>query len=504
MQQTLTVHGVPDRVKMDAWWLDGADGPDQPPRDKGALLASLHARHAIVLLAILVTLADWLFWEQPIGVSMAVFMLTFSAAILAMKPKRPSSVEWVLAMGFAILCNLPLIIELQFLSVLFSLIGVVCLAVWAVRGQDLTGWRVIRAAARLSTIGATLLARAAIRWACAAEVGSSARKQAPTLVLPLMMGTVFIVLLTLANPLLEDFFEQLDPGILFDPVFWQRLFFWSFVASLIWPYLNLETALPNRAARAKIQPKAGPHRISYLINPGSVRNSLLLFNLLFLFQTGMDLIILSGGLTLPDGMTYASYAHRGAYPLVATALLAGGFVLVTHRMIAEDRIMRGLVYLWLAQNMILVVTAAIRLNLYVETYALTHLRVAAFIWMALVLSGLVLTVIQIHRGHDTGWLLRRNFVALTCTLYACCFVNFAGLIASYNLNHTNSLDHRDTYYLCNLGPNSFPAIHAYESEHDEQVCGAYWTERFTPKPVANWREWGFRNWRIRAYYQQNS
>ena len=33
----------------------------------------------------------------------------------------------------------------------------------------------------------------------------------------------------------------------------------------------------------------------------------------------------------PTASTYAAYAHRGAYPLIATALLAAGFVLVAMR-----------------------------------------------------------------------------------------------------------------------------------------------------------------------------
>ena len=48
-------------------------------------------------------------------------------------------------------------------------------------------------------------------------------------------------------------------------------------------------------------------------------------------QTGLDLAYLWGGLALPDGMSHAEYAHRGAYPLVVTALLAAGFVLIAMR-----------------------------------------------------------------------------------------------------------------------------------------------------------------------------
>ena len=62
-----------------------------------------------------------------------------------------------------------------------------------------------------------------------------------------------------------------------------------------------------------------------------------LFQAVFALQNGLDLAFLWSGAPLPDGMTLAEYAHRGAYPLIATALLAGLFVLVTLRPGAPTR-----------------------------------------------------------------------------------------------------------------------------------------------------------------------
>ncbi len=56
---------------------------------------------------------------------------------------------------------------------------------------------------------------------------------------------------------------------------------------------------------------------------------------------------------MPAGMTYAEYAHRGAYPLIATALLAGGFVLATTRAglpTHETTLVRKLVFAWLVSK----------------------------------------------------------------------------------------------------------------------------------------------------------
>src|SRR3546814_2069336 len=59
------------------------------------------------------------------------------------------------------------------------------------------------------------------------------------------------------------------------------------------------------------------------------------------------------GAALPGHVTLAEYAHRGAYTLIATALLAGLFVLVVLRpgeAATRSPRVRGLVVLWIAQN----------------------------------------------------------------------------------------------------------------------------------------------------------
>ena len=84
-------------------------------------------------------------------------------------------------------------------------------------------------------------------------------------------------------------------------------------------------------------------------------------------------------------MTLAGYAHRGAYPLIATALLAGLFVLVTLRPGSDTvriPLIRRMVVLWVAQNVFLVASSILRTRDYIDAYSLTRLRVAALAWMA--------------------------------------------------------------------------------------------------------------------------
>ena len=103
-----------------------------------------------------------------------------------------------------------------------------------------------------------------------------------------------------------------------------------------------------------------------------------------------------------------------------TALLAAAFVLLATRPGSEAErspVIRNLVFLWIAQNVLLVVSSILRLDLYVEIYSLTYWRVAAFVWMILVAIGLILIVLRIIFARSNTWLIGMNAASLAAALY---------------------------------------------------------------------------------------
>ena len=318
-------------------------------------------------------------------------------------------------------------------------------------------------------------------------------------VMPLVMGFVFILLLLAANPIAANWLEGLS-DFSFNLPSAARLVFWAALIPLGWTVLSLPL-IKERLCAAPAIPKFGPAPEG-IINAGSTTRALILFNGVFAVQTLMDVLYLYAGAALPEGMTYATYAHRGAYPLLVTALLAGGFALLTRRWTNGNDLLRGLLIAWVVQNIALVVSSLVRLDLYVDIYGLTRLRMAAAIWMGLVAVGLVLIVWQVWRGHRSGWLLLRVGALATGVLYLCCFASFDATIARHNLgrlpSHVEQSLNRgtryDQNYLCLLGDAAKPILRAFELEHDKIIC----------HPVSmlistrdDWREWGFRNARAR-------
>ena len=217
-----------------------------------------------------------------------------------------------------------------------------------------------------------------------------------------------------------------------DPI---RIVFWVLVSVVAWPFLRprpRRTDLPRVSARLDASTMTGtiPVWLSLLGGQAAVLRALILFNAVFAVQTLLDVAYLWGGVELPEGVDYAAYAHRGAYTLIATALLAAAFVLIALRpgtAVAGDRLIRALVYLWIGQNVALVISAMLRLDLYVEVYALTHWRLAAFVWMGIVATGLVLICMRIAWRRSDRWLIGANIAAVAFVLVGSCFIDAAAL-----------------------------------------------------------------------------
>jgi hypothetical protein len=280
--------------------------------------------------------------------------------------------------------------------------------------------------------------------------------------------------------------------------------------SAVWPFIHVWWRSRIQAP-ADVAPTAAPEQElrfdgADFFGVATILRSLVLFNLLFAVQTVLDIAYLWGNLALPADVSYASYAHRGAYPLILTALLAAAFVLAAMKpggAAEQSKVIRPLVYLWVAQNILLVASSILRLDLYVQIYLLTWWRIAAFVWMLLVAFGLLLIVARIALNRPDEWLIRANLVTLTATLYTCSLINFAAVIADYNVSHSREASGKgvtiDINYLIHLGPQALPAIDkaiALRAADPSLVSRRDCLVEQQRKDMASWRAWGFRSWRL--------
>lgn len=285
------------------------------------------------------------------------------------------------------------------------------------------------------------------------------RAVAATLALPLAGGALFLVLFAAANPLIEQALASIRL-----PSFW-RVLLWLFVALCLWPSLRPHAAVVRLAARLP-DPEPTLPGTSLL----SVLIALTLFNAIFAVQNGLDIAFLWSGGPLPAGMTQTEYVHRGAYPLIGTALIAGVMALAMLRpRSASERHpwARRMVTLWVGQNLVLVASSALRTADYIESSMLTAWRIAALAWMALVALGLVLICWRILKGRSARWLINWNAIAGSIVLAICTFVDLGAIAAAWNVR-AQSPQRIDLCYLHHVGDGALnPLISLEQRPMDE-------------------------------------
>lgn len=323
-------------------------------------------------------------------------------------------------------------------------------------------------------------------------------------IIPILLGLLFVQLFSMANPVIHQWLANVDWHFATDFLNPLRILFFVTTTWVIWSLLR-----PFRISQWLLRDVKTSISMPEWLGSPLIRQSLLLFNLLFLVQNGMDAIYLwgLGGFSLPEGMSFAEYAHRGAYPLILTALLAGGFVFVTLRpgsATESDKTIRTMVTAWILQNILLTGSAVMRTLLYIEQYSLTHLRVAALIWMGLVALGLFWLLCRILAKRSHRWLLNVNTLTLLLVLYGCCFVDFNGIIAWYNVLHSREVTGQgqplDIYYFEEqLGVSAIPALKWFEKKAPEVFQARYTRQRLSQQlqsEMTDWHQWTWHNQRI--------
>lgn len=237
---------------------------------------------------------------------------------------------------------------------------------------------------------------------------------------------------------------------------------------------------------------------------------LVVFNIVFGLQSVLDIGCLFSGMNLPDGMTYAEYAHRGFYPLWIASMLAGGFMLLfwsdDPRKYPPSRVRDVFLGCWMFQNLLLLLSAIYRMNLYVATYSLTRLRLAAFIGMILVLVGLCSIAVRVARRKSIGWLLNVNGCSIVAVLLVVALVNVPARISWFNVKHSKEYTGDgvplDIGYLIKLGPDALPSLIGY-TERATDKTNDYYVKNGINNLVRkfnhssnNWRGWNLSRHRI--------
>ncbi|MEX0710288.1 MAG: DUF4173 domain-containing protein [Chloroflexota bacterium] len=487
--------------------------------------ALLNSARTIAVAAVAIGLLDqWLFVDTALGINVPIFFVALLAAGWLLRPAgRPlprARDAWlpiaaISLSAFAALRGDPTLVTLDVLGAL------------ALTGASLASFGGLGVVER-SFEGLLALGG---RVALSATIGGRRVVAAMRQALPLGGGQPY---LQRAGPLLRGLLIALPLVILFvalfaaaDAVFAriaEDLFNWDLDLGSLPARIALALVVAWLAAGLLVLVVVGggdapgeattPRKPLMRLGSGEATTVLVVLDALFVGFVALQAVYLFGGqdtLAASD-LTYAEYARRGFFELLAVAFVVGGLILagewlVVRRTRAYLAGAIGLVVL----TAVVLASAVLRLRLYQEAYGWTELRfyvLAAIVWLAI---GCLIAVVTLATNRSR-WLLH-GMLGLSI-LFGVTF-NLIGpvrLIAEQNIQRAQHPEFvapggetgLDVYYLASLGDDalsvladsvcSLPSPVGSEAEHAIET----WTKWLAlDEPGQAWQAWNLSRERAR-------
>jgi hypothetical protein len=192
---------------------------------------------------------------------------------------------------------------------------------------------------------------------------------------------------------------------------------------------------------------------------------LVLLNVLFAAFNAVQLAVLFGGydkVLESTGLTYAQYARQGFWQLLWATLLTLLVIALALRWAprggGRDRVLvRSLLGLLCGLTLVVVASALRRMDLYVDAYGLTRLRLS--VAGVEVLLGLVIVLIMAAGVFGAGhWLPRAVLGSAAAGVLAFGLASPDALIAEQNAARFDRTGKIDLEYLRNLSADAVPAL----------------------------------------------
>jgi Domain of unknown function (DUF4173) len=416
-----------------------------------------------ILIGISLTVYCILFYQQYIGVNFLLFALLMVACLIIKDKDVLKNKLWlVLAVG-AVIGGIGTTLYGQLLSAIVSAVSLVLLAsISSLKDSSLI----------------FSLLHSAYSYIClpyylyedydATIKGNSPKKNYNyknwlIVILPLLVVIIFFSLYKSANPL----FDELTKKINLDFISWPFLRFTFLGWLLIYIYYNqrliIQLFQKDKMIEEDLSENSNRKEFSLFKSLSSEYQSaiimFIMLNLLLLIVNILDMKFLFVNRVLPIGVSHSDFVHQGVSTLITSIIIAIFITLYYFRgslnFLEKNSVLKWLAYLWLLQNMVLVITSGNKNQFYVEDYGLTYKRIGVYIYLLLTLIGLVTTMVKITYTKSNWFLLRKNTWLFYFVFIMSGLIHWDLLIIDYN---TNKAKHKEFIYLYQLSDNCLPIL----------------------------------------------
>jgi hypothetical protein len=483
-----------------------------------------HQAGPIALTSLLLGLGfDWLFYGKLPGASVFIYsgLILGFTVYLARRFRRPLSMSVYGLMPVILFFSLMVFIRansfLAFVNICLTIY--LLLMVAGLSHKPTAGLRQYDIAQYLNLFGLPLRITAE---ACQFLLRAASNRNAvapKSSYVPIVRGIlislpilfIFLLLLSSADLVFKNIIDSLfslnvNPETVF------RLLLIGFVASLFTGAYAF-IFMPSATSPAE----ANPASASKTFNLGATESSIILGSVsaLFLVFVIIQFAYLFGGSShvASTGYTYAEYARKGFFELIAVAAISWGLILAIKKTTTFRTMMQAFTFKWLsavlmAEVLVIMLSAHRRLNLYEGAYGFTTLRLLSHLFVLWLAVAFALLLIHIVREKDERNFAFQLFVSVLCFFALINLVNPDNFIARQNINRFNKTGKIDLYYLGNLSKDATPAIAGLLDRSDARIqksaANILYRQREYSSSDSDWQSANLARQRANRVYRDNA
>ena len=196
---------------------------------------------------------------------------------------------------------------------------------------------------------------------------------------------------------------------------------------------------------------------------GHIESSILLgsVNVLFFTFILVQFTYLFGGESniFIQGFTYAEYARRGFFELIAVAIISLLLLLTTEKYVIKKETEHAMGFKILGtalviQVILIMASAFTRLSLYEEAYGFTTLRLYSHAFIILLAIIFCLLLYKIYKDRRENTFAFRVFISIALFIAVMNFLNPDAFIARRNIERFDATGKLDIYYLSRLSDDA--------------------------------------------------
>jgi hypothetical protein len=450
-----------------------------------------------------VLIYSYLFFEQTAGINFLLFNIVLICLLLVKDLSLLVNTSWMVAASGSMICALCILYHNSTLAIIANLVSLSLMASLTInKGSSLILAALYSCYTFLSVlpfIGIDLVERIKTK----ASENNRFSIRLLIIGIPLLISLLFFFMYREANPLFKDFTKNIS----FDFISWEWALFTLGGFALLYPFfyhrgianlyrkdmmasntlLKEETSSTNFLL--KILDVAGEN-LSGIVLLG-------LLNFLVLIVNILDINYIWISNELPEGITFSEFVHQGIGMLIASIITAILIILYYFRgsqnFFKKNLTLKVLAYIWIVQNVILILSTAVRNQLYINEFSLTYKRIGVYVYLVLCLAGLATTLVKIARTRSNWFLFRKNGWAFYSVLIISCLFNWDLIITRFNINYSKNVD---TYYLFNLSPSSLPDLLKLQNSSRDHVLNQNLLNQRIYEFESRWAESKWQSWNI--------